>query len=222
MPEGLGQEGKDENVGVVKDDGVGGRGVDRQDEKEDDAGVDGQSAEGGADSARVNSGSEVGDEYDRDERVKPLTPVNEETETEGGTPDSANRSPVSEQKHTETRDTIHSPDGSKQPTAEPTAPDTETFTRPIVHSSQLDSPVLRGEYLRGKRVVVVGSGASGVEAVETVLERMKGAGGGEEEEEGKVWMVARGDKWIIPRWVFGSGSWNRRGKLMRFVGEGIS
>jgi cation diffusion facilitator CzcD-associated flavoprotein CzcO len=39
-------------------------------------------------------------------------------------------------------------------------------------------------------VVVIGSGASGVEAVETALQR--GAG--------EVVMIARTDKWIIPRY----------------------
>ncbi|TCD66067.1 hypothetical protein EIP91_001875 [Steccherinum ochraceum] len=58
---------------------------------------------------------------------------------------------------------------------------------PIVHSSQLDR--LEEDEVRGKTVVVVGSGASGVEAVETAL--AKGAK--------KAIMVARDDKWIIPR-----------------------
>ncbi|KAJ8689169.1 hypothetical protein PTI98_013219 [Pleurotus ostreatus] len=64
----------------------------------------------------------------------------------------------------------------------------ETFAQTIIHSSQLDT--IPGWKLEGKNVVVIGSGASGVEAVETVLERTEG---------GNVWMVARSDKWIIPR-----------------------
>lgn len=60
----------------------------------------------------------------------------------------------------------------------------ETFGGLVLHSSQLDDAPLRG-----KRVVVIGSGASGVEAVETALAR--GADG--------CVIVARDDKWIIPR-----------------------
>lgn len=67
----------------------------------------------------------------------------------------------------------------------------ETFAQTIIHSSQLDT--IPGWKLEGKNVVVIGSGASGVEAVETVLERIEGGKGG------NVWMVARSDKWIIPR-----------------------
>lgn len=64
----------------------------------------------------------------------------------------------------------------------------DTFTRgPVVHSSQLDS--LPEELLKDKRVVVIGSGASAVEAVETALERGSGV----------CTVLARDDKWIIPR-----------------------
>ncbi|KDQ22813.1 hypothetical protein PLEOSDRAFT_1051364, partial [Pleurotus ostreatus PC15] len=70
-------------------------------------------------------------------------------------------------------------------------PGDETFAQTIIHSSQLDT--IPGWKLEGKNVVVIGSGASGVEAVETVLERIEGGKGG------NVWMVARSDKWIIPR-----------------------
>ena len=52
----------------------------------------------------------------------------------------------------------------------------------MVHSSQLDK--LREEDVRGTVVVVIGSGASGVEAVETAL--AKGAR--------KAVMIAREDK----------------------------
>ncbi|KAI4293719.1 FAD/NAD(P)-binding domain-containing protein [Schizophyllum commune Loenen D] len=61
----------------------------------------------------------------------------------------------------------------------------------VLHSSELDSA--SADVLAGKRVVVVGSGASGVEACETILDK---AGG---ELEGPVTMLARSDKWIIPR-----------------------
>ncbi|KAF7363919.1 hypothetical protein MSAN_01050000 [Mycena sanguinolenta] len=61
---------------------------------------------------------------------------------------------------------------------------TDVFTKPIIHSSQLDSDAVSEDTIKGKKVVVIGSGASGVEAVETALER--GAG--------EVVMVARTDK----------------------------
>lgn len=67
-----------------------------------------------------------------------------------------------------------------------------TFTRGlIIHSSELDS-LTPEKVTGGKKVVVIGSGASGVEAVEAVLEK---AGGGDVD----VVMLAREDKWIIPR-----------------------
>ncbi|KAI5892685.1 FAD/NAD(P)-binding domain-containing protein [Schizophyllum commune H4-8] len=60
----------------------------------------------------------------------------------------------------------------------------------VLHSSELDAA--SADVLAGKRVVVVGSGASGVEACETVL--AKGVA-----LAGPVTMLARSDKWIIPR-----------------------
>ncbi|KAF4622539.1 hypothetical protein D9613_009188 [Agrocybe pediades] len=75
----------------------------------------------------------------------------------------------------------------------------DLFTKTIIHSSQLDSPSfkLKG----GEKVVVIGSGASGVEAVETVLENF---GSVADSKDGKnegveITMIARNDKWIIPR-----------------------
>jgi NADPH-dependent 2,4-dienoyl-CoA reductase/sulfur reductase-like enzyme len=84
--------------------------------------------------------------------------------------------------------------------------DSQDYQGPILHSSQLDS--WEEGSLTGKTVVVVGSGASGVEAVETAL--MKGAK--------HCVMIARDDKvgpspnfqpysqkisqWIIPRNLF--------------------
>ncbi|KAI0065151.1 FAD/NAD-P-binding domain-containing protein [Artomyces pyxidatus] len=65
-----------------------------------------------------------------------------------------------------------------------TGQDAETFSGTMLHSSELDDADLVG-----KTVLVVGSGASGVEAVETALQR--GAG--------DVYIFARDDKWIIPR-----------------------
>lgn len=58
----------------------------------------------------------------------------------------------------------------------------DVFKGRIVHSSQLDN--LEEDVLKGKTLIVVGSGASGVEAVETALE--KGAS--------KCFMLARDDK----------------------------
>ena len=55
----------------------------------------------------------------------------------------------------------------------------EVFEGDVYHSSELDDAKLEG-----KRIIVIGSGASGVEAVETALE--KGAQG--------CFMLARDDK----------------------------
>ncbi|KAF9530110.1 hypothetical protein CPB83DRAFT_789134 [Crepidotus variabilis] len=91
-------------------------------------------------------------------------------------------------------DTKHSNAGGKP---EPQ----EKFEKIIIHSSQLDSPdfQLKG----GEKVVIIGSGASGVEAVETVLDKfgsVKDPQGGESKKQGvEVFMIARDDKWIIPR-----------------------
>lgn len=68
----------------------------------------------------------------------------------------------------------------------------DVFKKPIIHSSELDSDKVSEKTIRGKKVVVIGSGASGVEAVEAALHR--GAG--------EVVMIARTDKWIIPRNIF--------------------
>ncbi|KAG8820870.1 hypothetical protein FRC17_009998, partial [Serendipita sp. 399] len=65
-----------------------------------------------------------------------------------------------------------------------------TFAGPILHSSELDSP--EGSQIQGKTVAIIGSGASGVEAAETSLE--KGAK--------HCAVIARDDKWIIPRNMF--------------------
>jgi len=60
----------------------------------------------------------------------------------------------------------------------------DKFRGQIVHSSQLDDVAMEG-----KRVVIVGSGASGIEAAELAV--AKGAASAQ--------MLARDDKWIIPR-----------------------
>lgn len=66
----------------------------------------------------------------------------------------------------------------------------DSFRGPIFHSSQFDSAQI--DDVLGRTVVVIGSGASAVEAVETAL-----AGGA-----AKCIMLAREDKWIIPRNLF--------------------
>ncbi|GJE98462.1 FAD/NAD(P)-binding domain-containing protein [Phanerochaete sordida] len=62
----------------------------------------------------------------------------------------------------------------------------EVFEKPILHSSQLTSS---GIDFKDKTVVVIGGGASAVEAVETALP----------EGAKHTIMVVRDDKWIIPR-----------------------
>jgi len=59
-----------------------------------------------------------------------------------------------------------------------------SFKGKILHSSQLDNA-----QLAGKKVVIVGSGASGVEAAELAVQK-KAKG---------VVVLARSDKWVIPR-----------------------
>ena len=85
-------------------------------------------------------------------------------------------------------------DDSRQPSGG------EIFSKRILHSSELDSDKFNlppGTH----RIVVIGSGASAVEAVETALDRYASAGDDKSEAETKVeiWMIARHDKWIIPR-----------------------
>lgn len=60
----------------------------------------------------------------------------------------------------------------------------DTFHGKVLHSSSLDDAELKG-----KKVVIIGSGASGVEAAELAVG--KGAK--------QVVVLARDDKWIIPR-----------------------
>lgn len=82
------------------------------------------------------------------------------------------------QKGTKAKSLLH----EKQEEGGPSG-DEGTFSKgPVVHSSQLDK--LDSAHVEGKTVIVIGSGASGVEAVETAL--AKGAQ--------KAIMVARDDK----------------------------
>ncbi|KAF7986815.1 hypothetical protein HWV62_12498 [Athelia sp. TMB] len=113
-------------------------------------------------------------------------------------------SPSAASFHTASQNTSARTDGESQPSpkqerkSEKDGKDEEgatPFTRgPVLHSSQLDS--LPRHLLAGKRVVIIGSGASAVEAVETVLGR---TGDGEKEDRAKCIVLARDDKWIIPR-----------------------
>lgn len=63
-------------------------------------------------------------------------------------------------------------------------PGQERFKGVITHSSQLDDVDLNG-----KRVVIVGGGASGIEALELAVEK----------QSKSATILARSDKWIIPR-----------------------
>ncbi|PWN42759.1 FAD/NAD(P)-binding domain-containing protein [Ceraceosorus guamensis] len=65
-------------------------------------------------------------------------------------------------------------------------PGQEKFKGQIVHSSELDDVELSG-----KKVLVVGGGASGVEALELAVEK---------QSETAI-ILARSDKWIIPRFT---------------------
>ncbi|GAA5880809.1 hypothetical protein JCM1840_003289 [Sporobolomyces johnsonii] len=60
----------------------------------------------------------------------------------------------------------------------------DSFRGEILHSSQLDNADLKD-----KKVVIVGSGASGVEAAELAVQK----------EAKDIIVLARSDKWIIPR-----------------------
>ncbi|KAI0477972.1 hypothetical protein F4859DRAFT_503912 [Xylaria cf. heliscus] len=60
----------------------------------------------------------------------------------------------------------------------------ENFQKPVHHSSQLT-----GVNIKGKNIIIVGGGASAVEALEYAFE----------EGAKKVYILSRSDKWIIPR-----------------------
>ncbi|KAJ7024288.1 FAD/NAD(P)-binding domain-containing protein [Mycena alexandri] len=83
-------------------------------------------------------------------------------------------------------------DSAASEDSDKTRNEADLFTKPMIHSSELDSDAISEETIKGKKVVVIGSGASGVEACEAALTR--GAG--------EVVMIARTDKWIIPRNIF--------------------
>ena len=66
----------------------------------------------------------------------------------------------------------------------PHIPGEENFKGPIFHSSELD-----GKDAKGKTVLVIGGGASAIEALEFVATA----------EAEKTFILARSEKWIIPR-----------------------
>lgn len=66
----------------------------------------------------------------------------------------------------------------------PKMPGQEKFKGQVFHSSQLD-----GKEAKGKKVLVIGGGASAVEALEFVAH----------EDAAKTFVLARSEKWIIPR-----------------------
>ncbi|KAI0427196.1 hypothetical protein F5Y09DRAFT_316903 [Xylaria sp. FL1042] len=63
----------------------------------------------------------------------------------------------------------------------------ETFQKPVYHSSRLT-----GVDVEGKTMIIIGGGASAVEALEYAFE----------EGAKKVYILSRSDKWIIPRNIF--------------------
>lgn len=63
----------------------------------------------------------------------------------------------------------------------------ETYQKPILHSSDLT-----GRDVKGKKLVIIGGGASAVEALEFAFS----------EDAAKVSILSRSDKWIIPRNLF--------------------
>ncbi|KAL2358553.1 hypothetical protein BJ546DRAFT_824460, partial [Cryomyces antarcticus] len=66
----------------------------------------------------------------------------------------------------------------------PYIPGQDKFKGEIYHSSQLD-----GKEAQGKKVAIIGGGASAVEALEFVAH----------EDAAKTYVLARSEKWIIPR-----------------------
>jgi cation diffusion facilitator CzcD-associated flavoprotein CzcO len=66
----------------------------------------------------------------------------------------------------------------------PHIPGQEKFKGEIYHSSQLT-----GKDVKGKKIIIIGGGASAVEALEFAAV----------EEAAKTYILARSDKWIIPR-----------------------
>lgn len=69
----------------------------------------------------------------------------------------------------------------------PNLPGQEAFSGEIFHSSNLD-----GKNAKGKRILIVGGGASAVEALQWAVDT----------EAAEIKVLSRSDKWIIPRNAF--------------------
>lgn len=83
----------------------------------------------------------------------------------------------------------------------------EDFKGPIFHSSQLD-----GKDAKGKKVLVIGGGASAVEALEFAAHQ----------NAAKVYILARSEKWIIPRNPFVSGKAKLESRLALRLLQGFA
>ncbi|KZT01935.1 FAD/NAD(P)-binding domain-containing protein [Laetiporus sulphureus 93-53] len=121
--------------------------------------------------------SEVGSESGRSNTQEPYPPV-KHTQDDG---ESVSKEDLQKKKKKKKKKKGKSRGNDEQEKGDENV---ETFEGTLLHSSQLDDAELEG-----KHVVVIGSGASGVEAIETALQR--GAS--------DCVMIARDDKWIIPR-----------------------
>ncbi|PYH79233.1 flavin-binding monooxygenase [Aspergillus uvarum CBS 121591] len=69
----------------------------------------------------------------------------------------------------------------------PPLPDQEKFKGQVYHSSELD-----GKSVEGKKVLIIGGGASAIEALEFAVKN----------HAAEIDVLSRSDKWIIPRNVF--------------------
>ncbi|KJA21925.1 hypothetical protein HYPSUDRAFT_186828 [Hypholoma sublateritium FD-334 SS-4] len=162
-------------------------------------------------SVRKAAATERGDDPDRSRWV-----INDDTENvydavivsigTCGDPNWIKLPGMPEREEDKPKDIESAADAPETPSEDAPTPGTQPHSKEeyggiILHSSQLDSPEfnLKG----GERVVVIGSGASGVEAVETVLQKfgsVRDLQDGEEQKRGvEVFLIARNDKWIIPR-----------------------
>lgn len=112
--------------------------------------------------------------------------------------------PASTSNNADAKEPTHDDQGDHPEDSHPSHSD-DRFTKIIIHSSELDSPSFK--FKGGEHVVIIGSGASGVEAVETVLDKFGSVldyknqpSDDKKRKQGvEVTMIARNDKWIIPR-----------------------
>ncbi|KAJ3011555.1 hypothetical protein HKX48_006771 [Thoreauomyces humboldtii] len=82
--------------------------------------------------------------------------------------------------------------------------DLDSFRGMKAHSSKMDS--LDIDFVKGSNILVLGSGASAVEVVDYVLNELKGDESrlGPGEDKVTITVVARHDKWIMPRGILTS------------------